>query len=175
MKSLFVLLFFGLLSMSGFGDQLLLTKAYAQHEEHEHAAHTAQEGDGIHFGEKINAKKAISFEKLLTKMEKDGGFEGKVMVNVKTVCQVSGCWMDVFGEDKSNTMFVQFKDYGFFMPLDLAGGKVVMQGQAYVDVTSVEDLRHFAEDKGASEEEIAAITEPKEELKFLAEGVMIVK
>ena len=174
MKSFLILLFFGLFSVSGFGDQLLVTKAYAQHEEHDHSAHNTQEGDGIHFGEKINAKKAISFEKMLVKMKKDGGFEGKVIVNVKTVCQVSGCWMDVYGEDTNNTMFVQFKDYGFFMPLDL-DGQVVMRGQAYMDVTSVEDLRHFAEDKGASEEEINAITEPKEELKFLADGVMILK
>ena len=42
-------------------------------------------------------------------------------------------------------------------------------------MTSVEDLRHYAEDEGKSEEEIMAITEPVEELKFMATGVEIVK
>ncbi|MCE2790741.1 MAG: DUF4920 domain-containing protein [Saprospiraceae bacterium] len=50
-----------------------------------------------------------------------------------------------------------------------------MLGKAYRETTSVEDLKHFAEDEGKSAEEIAAITEPKTELKFMASGVMILK
>jgi hypothetical protein len=173
MKSLVVLLFFGLFALSGYGNQFLVSQAYAQHDDHDHEAHKSDDGDGVHFGEIIDAKKAISFEKMLSKMKSDGGFEGKVIAKVGTVCQVSGCWMETYGKDEEKTMFVQFKDYGFFMPKDLTGGKVVMRGQAYVDVTSVEDLKHFAEDKGASQEEIDAITEPVEELKFLADGVKI--
>jgi len=61
------------------------------------------------------------------------------------------------------------------MPKDLAGQQVVMLGKAYRETTSVEDLKHFAEDEGKSAEEIAAITEPKTELKFMASGVMILK
>jgi hypothetical protein len=37
----------------------------------------------------------------------------------------------------------------------------------------VEELKHLAEDAGKSKEEIEAITEPKEELKFLATGVLL--
>jgi hypothetical protein len=48
-----------------------------------------------------------------------------------------------------------------------------MDGYAYREVTSVEDLRHFAEDEGKSKEEIEAITEPREELKFMASGVLL--
>jgi hypothetical protein len=39
----------------------------------------------------------------------------------------------------------------------------------------VDDLKHFAEDEGKTPEEIAKITEPKEELKFLASGVKILE
>ncbi len=37
----------------------------------------------------------------------------------------------------------------------------------------MDELRHYAQDKGASAEEIAAITMPKEELKFMAKGVIL--
>ena len=71
-------------------------------------------------------------------------------------------------------MFVKFKDYGFFMPLDLSGKTVVMHGNAFVEETSVDELKHLAEDAGKSEDEIAKITAPKKEFKFLADGVVIV-
>lgn len=48
-----------------------------------------------------------------------------------------------------------------------------MTGFAYWDSTSVAQLRHYAEDRGATEEEIAAITEPVGEVKFKATGVKI--
>ena len=48
-----------------------------------------------------------------------------------------------------------------------------MEGKAFREVTTVEELRHYAEDEGASQEEINAITEPTEELKFMANGVLV--
>ena len=72
-----------------------------------------------------------------------------------------------------DTMMVNFKDYGFFMPKDIAGKKVVMQGFAYKELTSVDDLKHYAEDAHKSKAEIDAIKEPKSELKFMASGVIV--
>ena len=70
-------------------------------------------------------------------------------------------------------MRVKFKDYGFFVPVDCGGSEAVFEGTATVTETSVADLQHYAQDAGASEEEIAAITEPKQEITFLANGVAI--
>ncbi len=127
-------------------------------------------------GEDFNAKNIVSYDDLLMKMEgkekmNDIVVEGKVAA----VCQMKGCWMNVVSEKDDNApeMFVQFKDYGFFMPKDLGGGKIVMKGNAYKAMTSVEELKHFAEDEGKSPAEIAKITEPKVELKFMASGVKI--
>ncbi|MDA9847118.1 DUF4920 domain-containing protein [Flavobacteriaceae bacterium] len=39
--------------------------------------------------------------------------------------------------------------------------------------TSIEDLRHYAEDAGASAEDIAAIVSPKVSYNFEADGVLI--
>ncbi len=72
-------------------------------------------------------------------------------------------------------MRVTFKDYAFFMPKDLAGKRVVVDGIAYISETSVEELRHYAEDAGKAPDEIAGITEPLRELAFEAAGVLVLK
>jgi len=133
--------------------------------------------DGIHFGEMIDTTGMISYDNLLMELSTKDSVQAKVYGKVSGVCQTKGCWMNIVSDtDTSKTeMFVQFKDYGFFMPKDLAGKEVVMLGKAYTEETSVEDLKHFAEDEGLTPEEIAKITEPKNELKFMASGVMIKK
>lgn len=132
------------------------------------------EGDGIHFGESINADGALEYDEFMKQMEGQDSLMVKIKAKVGEVCQAKGCWMNVFSESTPETekLFVQFKDYGFFMPKDLTGSVVVLEGKAYREETSVEDLRHFAEDEGKSAEEIALITEPKNELKFMASGVL---
>jgi hypothetical protein len=50
---------------------------------------------------------------------------------------------------------------------------MVMYGYIYWDTTTVAQLRHYAEDRGASQEEIEAITEPVAEYMFKAKGVKI--
>ena len=92
---------------------------------------------------------------------------------VHKVCQAKGCWMTVDagnGED----MTVTFRDYGFFVPKDIDGREVVIHGVAYTQLTSVDELRHLAEDEGQSEQEVAAITAPRKELRFLADGVALI-
>lgn len=91
---------------------------------------------------------------------------------VNDVCQKRGCWMTVAAGGEQEIM-VKFKDYGFFVPFDLGGQEVAMEGVAFYEVTPVEELRHYAEDAGESPEKIAMITEPRRELKFLANGVQI--
>jgi len=130
-----------------------------------------------HFGEAIDREGAISFETLLENMADQDSMEAKVEGTVEAVCQMKGCWMNIKSADSdvTSTMMVKFKDYGFFVPMDIAGRKVVMQGKAVREITSVDELRHYAEDAGKSEAEIAAITAPKEELKFMATGVLLLE
>lgn len=94
------------------------------------------------------------------------------MSTVNDVCKVKGCWMKVaMGNDKET--MVKFKDYGFFVPKDIEKDTVIMQGRAFVSETSVDELRHYAEDAGKSQEEIAAITKPKKTYSFIADGVLV--
>lgn len=126
------------------------------------------------FGMEINDADALTSERM---MEHYKGLKAGDTVNAKMkgeiieVCSKKGCWMtlDMGNDDK---VMVRFKDYGFFMPLN-AEGEVVVNGKAFVTETSVDELRHYAEDAGKSEEEIAAITEPKFEYRFEADGVLL--
>ncbi len=132
------------------------------------------EDGSAYFGAKIDAKNAMSYDDLLVELNGKDTVQAKVMGNIDGVCQVKGCWMNIVSDNKdAESMFVKFKDYGFFMPLDATGKKAVMRGKAYREVTSVDELRHYAEDEGQTAEEIAKITEPLEELKFLADGVVL--
>ena len=97
----------------------------------------------------------------------------KFKATVKEVCQSKGCWMKLqIGEEEA---MVRFKDYGFFVPKDIAGEEVIVAGNAFIDMMSVEDQRHYAEDEGKSAEEIAQITVPKKTYSFEATGVLIKK
>ena len=48
-----------------------------------------------------------------------GKFSGKITGKVTEVCQEKGCWMKIERENGEQLM-VKFKDYGFFMPTDIA-------------------------------------------------------
>ena len=126
------------------------------------------------FGDEIKAEGALSAadmsEKYLGLKEGDT-INTKVTASINEVCSKKGCWMKL---DLGNgeEMMVRFKDYGFFMPLN-AEGDVIIDGKAFVTETSVDELRHYAEDAGKSEEEIEAITEPKRTFGFEANGVLL--
>ena len=91
---------------------------------------------------------------------------------IAQVCQAEGCWIKLKNESGED-VFVKFKDHAFLVPKDLAGKKAVVYGTAVKKTVSVEERRHLAEDAGASKEDMAAITEPREELRIEATGVRI--
>lgn len=95
----------------------------------------------------------------------------KVKGIIADVCVKKGCWIKMPVGDASAT--VKFKDYGFFLPKNGKGKEVILSGIAYVSVTPVDELRHYAEDAGKTAEEIAAITEDEVTLSFLADGALV--
>jgi len=103
---------------------------------------------------------------------KDSKFTGKVIGKIVSVCQEKGCWMTMENA-AGETMMVKFKDYAFFMPKNIVGKEVVIEGEATVKETSVKQQKHYAADAKKSKEEIAAINTPKKELIFIAKGVLV--
>ncbi len=124
------------------------------------------------YGKIIDEEGITSLEDFNAKMAESDSLNIKIAAVATEVCKKKGCWMKVETAN-GEQMRVTFKDYGFFVPLDIAGKEVVFEGIAVRDTTTVEDLRHYAEDGGATEEEIAAITEPEIKVSFIAEGVIL--
>ncbi|MES2417804.1 MAG: DUF4920 domain-containing protein [Bacteroidota bacterium] len=128
--------------------------------------------EGKSFGDGVKKGNVITTADIAAKLGDSTKANMKVTGVVTLVCQKKGCFMNL-AMPNGETMFVNFKDYAFFMPKDIAGKKVVIDGFAERKVTSVEDLKHFAEDAKKSETEIAKITQPKKEIVFEAKGVVI--
>ncbi|RMD98466.1 MAG: DUF4920 domain-containing protein [Bacteroidetes bacterium] len=134
---------------------------------------TAKTGKPQSFGKEITQDGAITLAEMQAKLGDSDSLRVKVKGEVTAVCQMKGCWMTLTDDNFPEEIMVRFEDYGFFMPKTIAGRTVVAEGIVYKTVTSVEELRHYAEDAGKSKKEIKAITEPKEELRFLASGVLL--
>ncbi|WP_100616080.1 DUF4920 domain-containing protein [Confluentibacter citreus] len=98
--------------------------------------------------------------------------DSKITAKVSSVCQAKGCWMTLDLENGKEIM-VKFKDYGFFVPKDIVGKEVVINGLAFIDEMPVDEQQHYAEDAGKTTAEIASIVQPKRTLSFEADGVLI--
>ena len=78
-----------------------------------------------------------------------------VTATAESVCQQKGCW--VILRDGDASVRVTMKDYGFFLPSDVAGKTLLVEGVLAETVTTEKDQRHYAKDAGKSKAEIKAI------------------
>ena len=129
------------------------------------------------FGDSISYEGAVSKEEMFEKFAalKEGDtLNVKFESAINQVCQKRGCWMavDLANEEE---VFVKFKDYDFFVPMNAQDKEVIMNGKAYVSVESVADLKHYAKDAGKTQAAIDSITTPKVTYSFMADGVLIAK
>jgi hypothetical protein len=134
-----------------------------------------QEVNYLSFGENIKAENSISSAEMSEKYKnlKEGDtLNIKFSAPIKEVCKKKGCWMKLDLGNGEET-YVNFKDYGFFMPMNADGKEVIVNGKAFVKIATVDELQHLAKDAGTSEEEIAKITDPKYTLAFEADGVLM--
>lgn len=126
------------------------------------------------FGDVISEADASSIDyaaAVFTNIKVGDTIPMKFKAKINEVCQSKGCWMKLdMGFDEIQ---VTFKDYGFFMPKNVAGEEVIVEGVAFIKEMSVDEQRHYAEDANKSEEEIAQITEPKKTYSFEARGVLL--
>jgi pectate lyase len=130
---------------------------------------------GTSFGEKTTAANAITVQQLNNLMFGKPAvrqLKVKVQGTVTEVCQKEGCWIKILSSD--GQMMVKMKDHNFAVPVVLNGKTVVIDGVAEIKETTVEELRHFAEDAGKSKAEIDAIKAPKKEVILQARGILVV-
>jgi len=127
------------------------------------------------YGENFEFKDVKSGPELVAlyeDLQTDSNAEVQLRATVTSVCQVKGCWMQLElanGEEAR----VTFKDYGFFVPTELVGKQVVVNGIARIDTISEKDQKHYAEDAGKSPEEIRNIKGSLKTYSLVADGVVL--
>ena len=120
----------------------------------------------VNYGDDINYDLTYS-EKI------DDNFEAtNISGQIIDVCPKKGCWMNV--KVNKDTVFVKFKDYGFFVPkTGIKGKQILMSGKIFRDTITVDRLRHYAEDAKKSKEELELIMEPQYKINMIANAVAI--
>ncbi len=126
---------------------------------------------GMTFGEKITGENAVAAAELAAKLDGTEPAEVKVTGVVTEVCKAEGCWLRM--KTDNGTMLIKMKDHAFLVPLAMNGKTIVAEGTATLKETSMEMLRHYAEDAGKSKEEIEAIKEGKREITMQAKGILV--
>ena len=124
------------------------------------------------YGAEITAEGTVSTTEMVAMLNASDSVAVKVQGEITATCAMKGCWMNLVMPD-GEEMRVTFKDYGFFVPKGMEGNMAIIDGVVTKTLTDVATLQHYAQDAGKSEAEIMAITEDKEELAFVANGVLI--
>ncbi|MEP0366294.1 MAG: DUF4920 domain-containing protein [Cyclobacteriaceae bacterium] len=121
------------------------------------------------YGAQINAEAAKPVE-VLTEINPEETTSIKLMATVDQVCQSKGCWMTL-KNDNGTPIRVTFKDYEFFVPKDISGSSVVVEGELFKKDLSPDMARHYAEDAGEEFDSTKSYTE----YALIAEGVLVAK
>lgn len=118
------------------------------------------------FGDEITSEQPMSTNDFLaTVSEQEESF--KIEGVVEEVCQSKGCWMKI-KNDQGKSIRVTFKDYGFFVPKDIAGREVILEGTASLTELEEDLAKHYADDSGKEYEESM-----REEVSVVASGVLL--
>jgi hypothetical protein len=63
---------------------------------------------------------------------------------VDKVCRRKGCWLELV--DGSSAVQVRFEGYAFFVPADLVGKRVALEGRLVVEEPEAGDVAHLKEE-----------------------------
>lgn len=103
----------------------------------------------------------------LTSSEANVGRTLAVHARAAEVCQSKGCWMVL--TEGARSIRVTFQDYAFFVPKDIAGKTVVVEGVLSRRLLSADEAKHYADESGAG----AMSPGPREEWSLVATSVVV--
>lgn len=135
------------------------------------SAPAATEKSATHWGADETLKVApIALSKAIEEKKTDT----PVLVTAKaeSVCQSKGCWVMLTDGDVKNVR-VKMKDYSFFVPKDLAGKTLVIEGVLKVETTTEKDAKHYAKDAGKSKADIERIKGDTQSWGILASSIRV--
>lgn len=122
------------------------------------------------FGAGVSDGEAIDAAALLVHADQLDGTTVIMEAPVAEVCPKKGCWMTF--EAGGSQLRVTFKDYDFFVPMDIQGRTVKVEGVFEKAVIPLAEAQHYLEDEGL-EDEAAALTGDQDGYKFVASGVLL--
>jgi len=131
-------------------------------------AKATADGKGKHLGAAFTVGESKPLASVVTTAAADAETLVRVEGTVEKVCQKKGCWMVV--RDGEIEARVTMKDYAFFIPVDAAGQKAVIEGTLKVKVFTEAQAKHLAED---GNEDPAKVTGDKKEFLLTATGVQL--
>lgn len=118
------------------------------------------------FGKSVDPEGSVSVETLV-RVVSEQPLSVKVKGIVLEVCQMKGCWMTL-ATDNGQNVRVTFKNYGFFVPKDISGKEVVLEGVAEVEMLSEADAKHYADDAG-----VPYHPSMRNQVSVVADGVLV--
>ena len=121
------------------------------------------------YGAPLTDAAKVPLKDIVAKADAYNGKTLKTEGKVSAVCQSKGCWMTFVEGDK--TVRVTFKDYGFFVPKDIGGKTVVVEGVFKVKTIPEATAKHYAEETPGGKPD--AIKGDQKELSFEATGVEV--
>ncbi len=132
---------------------------------------------GTPFGEPMKpGARVVPVADVLASPEKYDGQTTRVAGIVTEVCEAKGCWLRLApSADAEDAIFVKFTCpiEGRLIPLEAKGRPATVEGQIAVTELTVDEARHYAEDAGATPEEIAAITSPQMQVRAQSPGALV--
>ena len=130
------------------------------------AACTSAGKDYQSYGQEISSENSMEVTAFLNAVSSESS-EYKVTGVIEEVCQMKGCWMTLKNDQGANIR-VTFKDYGFFVPKDISGKEVIIEGTAVKEVLEEDLAKHYADDSGKAYDESM-----RNAVTFVAAGVLV--
>ena len=129
------------------------------------------------YGEPLQAGiAAVPVANVMAEPAKYAGQTKRLQGVVTEVCQVKGCWLRLAGSaEAEDGIFVKFTCPvdGRLIPMEAVGQSATVEGEIALTELTVEEARHYAEDSGATAEEIAAITAPQIQVRAKSPGAVV--
>ena len=116
---------------------------------------------------KLPDSDALSVQQLMADPKAYDGKYVRVSGTVEKVCPRKGCWMTLQGQQPDQSLFVKFPDppTGRLIPMDAAGKQAIVEGTVKVRMIPEAEARHYKQEAGASQEELAKITGPQPQVR----------
>lgn len=118
------------------------------------------------YGDEITTQNAMNIDNFLAE-NSESQVSFKLSGVVEEVCQSKGCWMKIKNE-QNQSVRVTFKDYGFFVPKDIAGRNVILEGDVSFTELDEDLAKHYADDSGKEYDESM-----RQEVSVVASGVLV--